>query len=226
MARQARLLLWWDEQDRLTVKYVDSTAAFPHSTTDVPGDRDIFSVTGAPSGGYFTQHQIIEGPSIYPVDADKVYNDFVIKYRKNYATGDYAAVLTCNKDAENLDETILAALGTTGAELVTLCDDCYDRTLKVNTLEIEAWAIRDEATATALMQHIVQWYTKTRIIIEFTAGISALEFEPGDFINVRDARIEDLYGTAVMNVKKWMIQKHDPDLNNQTFHIEAIEVGA
>ncbi len=224
IAAQARFLLWWDEQDRLTCKNVDSTAGFPHSGTNVPGLLDTFTVTGDPVAGVFTTHPMCEGPKISLMDMADVKNDFVVKYKKNYATGDYGAVLTCNKDAETLDETILTALGTTGAALVALCDTCYDRILAVNTMEVEAWAIRDEATATALMQHLVQWFTKRRYIIEFTAGISAMEKEPGDFINVRDDRIEDLFGTAVMNIKKWAVTKFNPDLNNHTYIIEAVEV--
>ena len=224
MAMQARLLVWWDEQDRLTCKKISSTAAFPSSGTDVPGplnsSTDIFSITGSPASGSFTEHQILDGPRIRPTD--KVYNDFVIKYRKNYATGSYAAVLTCNKDAENLTDGYLS--DTTGATLKALCQTLYTRIGKTATLEVEAWAIRDEKTATALVQHLVEWYTAVRTIIEFTAGISAIEKEPGDFINVRDARIKDMYGTAVMNIKKWRGTKISPDLNSSTFTIEAIEV--
>lgn len=222
MAALSRLLLWWVEQDRLTCKRIDSADGFPHSATDVPGDLDIFTVTGDPVAGAFTTHPIFEGPKIRLMDMADVKNDFVVKYKKNYATGDYGAVLTCNKDGETLDDTMLS--GVTGAELVTLCDDCYDRILTVNTLEIEAWAIRDEATATALIQHLIQWFAKRRYIIEFTAGVSAIEKELGDFINVRDDRIEDLFGTAVMNIKKWMCTQINPQLNNSIYRIEAIEV--
>ncbi len=231
MAMQARLLLWWDEQDRLTCKKIDSTAGFPHRLTgisgdlqlkDIPRNEDIFTVTGDPVSGVFTTHPIMSGLNIRLMDMADVKNDFVLKYKRNYATNDYGAVLTCNKDAETLDDTKLS--GTTGAALVALCDACYDRIIAVQTLTVEAWAIRDEATATVFMQHLVQWFTKRRVIIEFTAGIDALEFEPGDFINVRDTRIADLFGTAVMNIKKWCITGFHPNLNDHTIAIEAIEV--
>ncbi len=225
IAAQSRLLLWWDEQDRLTCKKVDSTDWFPHSETDVPGDLDIFTTTGDPVSGAFTHHPIISGPEVRLMEMADVKNDFVVKYKKNYATGDYGAVLTCNKDAETLDDTILTALGTTAATLTGLCTACYNRLDKaIQTLEVEAWAIRDETTATALMVHLINWFSKRRYIIEFTAGITAIEWELGDFINVRDDRIEDLFGIAVMNRKKWEIISLNPQLNDSTYRIEAIEV--
>jgi len=224
LAYQARLFLWWDEQDRLTVKAYDAAAFFPNSGTDIPGVLDIFTITGEPSAGTFTNHPILHAGNDFlsrmPMDDCK--NDFVLKYKQNYATGDYAEVLTCNTDGNNLTEGYLSDY--TPAALQALCTASETALLTRNTLTVEAWAIRDESTANRLMERLVVWLSKRRYILRFTAGISALRFELGDYINVREDRIYDLFGTAVTERKKWMCIKLNPNPAKATIEIEAIEV--
>lgn len=224
LAYQARLSLWWDEKDRITVKAFDADATFPHSGTNVPGALDIFTTTGTPVSGTFTNHPIFPTGDDFlsRMDMDDCKNDFVIKYKKNYATGEYSEVLTCNKDSNNLTDAYLADY--TAAELDALCTTSEAAILTRNTLTVEAWAIRDEATANKLMEHLIVRLHKRRWICAFKTGISALCFEPGDFVNIRDERIYDLFGTAVTERKKWMITAINPALNNCTIEIKAIEV--
>jgi hypothetical protein len=224
LAFQARLKLWWDEQDRLTCKKFSATAYFPNSGTDIPGALDTYTTTGEPTGGSFTTHQIISGPKLTRMELDDVKNDFILKYKKNYATGEYSEVLRVNKDEENLDETICAALGTTGAAQTALCVTSYAAVKTVNTLTIEAWAIRDETTATALMIHLIDRLSVRRWKLEFTAGPSAVQHEEGDFINVQDDLITQQFGTATMLRKKWEIIGYDPDPITHDVVIRAIEV--
>lgn len=222
LAYQARLKLWWDEQDRLTALKFNSASHFPNSGTDIPGSLDIFSDTGAPAAGYFTENPLISGLTIRPIDVDDVISDFIIRYAQNYATGEYEKVLRVNKDEENLNDAYLS--GTTGAALKTLCETAYNIIKTVNTLDIEAWAIRDEATATALMQHLIERRARRPYEIEFDAALPAVRFELGDFINVRNDLISNRFGTAVMNTKKWEITGFDPDPTTFDVHITAIEV--
>jgi hypothetical protein len=222
LGKQARTFLRWNESDKLTIKKISSADYFGNSGTDVPGAHDIFTTTGDPVSGVFAHHQLLSDVRIELSDADDHCTTFVLKYRQNYATGDYAAVLTCDKDAENLDDTKLS--GTTGTTLVALCSAAYSRSGKVNTLEFECPYIRDETTATLLMQHLIEWYSVRRYTLEFTAGISALCFVEGDFINVRTDTIENLFGTAVMNRKKWLVKRRSVSLNDMTITFTAIEV--
>ncbi len=222
IGKESRTLLWWDELDRLTGKAFDSAEHFASSGTDIPGNDDIFTITGDPASGVFTTHPIMDGPVISKRAMNDVKNDFVLKYKKNLATGEYTEVLTCDKDGTNVNDAHLS--GTTGAALEALCQESYDLIGSVNTLEIECEFIRDEATAARTLQHLVEWFAKRRYILSFLADIDATAFELGDVINVRDDRIYDLFGTAVTNRKKWMIQKLDPDLNRFQFRIEAIEL--
>jgi hypothetical protein len=221
---QSRLKIWWDDEDKLTCKMFNAAAYFPVSVTDVPGLLDMFTTTGLPVAGSFTTHQIIEGPKLWPMKNDEVKNDIIINYCMNYATGEYSKVLRVNKDEENIDETICIALGTTGAALKQLCIDSYAAVQTVNALEIDAWAIRDDTTATALIKHLVEQLSVRRWNIEFTAGPSAVLFEESDFINVRDGLIADRFGTAAMNVKKWEILGYDTDPISHDVTIRAIEV--
>jgi hypothetical protein len=219
---QSRLKTWWDEQDRLTVLKFNEAAHFPNSGMDIPGARDTFTTTGSPLAGSFTTHQIIKGPVIRPIESQNVKNDFIIKYRKNYATGDYAGVLRVNKDESNLNEAYLN--GTTNTILKARCASAYAAVKTVNTYEGEAWAIRDEATATALMQHLIERLARVPFILEFDAGPSTLQLELGDFTNVRDDLVQDRFGAAVMNVKKWEIIGYEPDPNTHDVHLIVIEV--
>ncbi len=222
LAAQAMSMAWWDEQDRLTVKKIDDTDFFPNSGSNVPGDKDTFSKTGAPSGGSFTQHPMMSDLEIEVIGLDEVKNDFVVKYKKNMASNEFEGALTCDKDSTNVSDGDLS--GTTGAALVALCDASYDRVLTVNTEEVEAWAIRVEATAARLLQHLVEWKYQRRYRVRFTAAMSALECEFGDFYTVSHDRLDDLFGEAEAARKKWMVIGKDVDLNRDVIELEMIEV--
>jgi hypothetical protein len=70
----------------------------------------------------------------------------------------------------------------------------------------------------------VEWETKRREEIELATGDTAMSIEHGDPINVRDERIEEGYGEAVQNIKKWMVTGINPNLDRGRWKIIAIEV--
>lgn len=224
LAYQSRLFLWWDEFDRLTVKAIDYDASFPNSLTNTPDALDIFTTTGDPVDGSLTHHKIYSNDEDFLTQTpiDEVYCDYAINYCKNYATDKYSKVLTCNKDGNNLTDGYLS--GYTGAELQALCAASNTKYGTVNTLTVDAWAIRDDATAHKLIQHLITRHYRRWNLTTFKTGFSALCFEPTDMINIRDDRIEDLYGVATMNIKKWMIQDFKPSLNDALIGIVAVEV--
>jgi hypothetical protein len=53
---------------------------------------------------------------------------------------------------------------------------------------------------------------------------NAIGHELGDFVNFRDSRVYDLFGTATGNLKKWEIIKLSQDLDNCEIEITAVEV--
>ena len=167
---------------------------------------------------------------------DKAYNSFVLKYAQNYATGDYGKVLYIDNGSgvaasvsHNITASYLATytgFSTTAlalTELKRLTAACYNGINTTNEYVFEAWAIRDDQTATRLLQRLVWWYTRRRFVITLTTGLNAVAFELGDMINIRTDDVEDQFGTAFMEKKKWMITHMSTDITNCKITIEAIE---
>ena len=166
----------------------------------------------------------------------EVKNDFVLKYKYDYGRKEFVESLymtngegtvgsvNTNITASNLDVTTLtpSADATGLTALKTLCADSYTEIGSTNTLEFEAWAIRDEATATKLLQFYIERLTKLRAIIDFPADESMLEHEVGDIINVRHDRLYDRYGTGTTVNKKWEIIRTVHNLDRHFFTITCI----
>ncbi len=235
LAEQCKSVVWEDYSGNLKIKVYDPTDGFPHSATDVPANLDIFEYSGSPSSESLTRHPVFSF-NIDRFSIDETYNSFVLKYGKNYATGDFNSVLyinngsgvqgsvTTNITSSNLAlSTAFPTAATMIAELKYLTSSCYNEINATNELVFEAWAIRDEATATKLLQSLVEWYSRRRFFVELTTGMNAVCFELGDFINIRTDDIEDQFGTAFMECKKWKIVDMATDLVGCKIRIKAIE---
>jgi len=123
-----------------------------------------------------------------------------------------------NIDSDDLNSS------STLAQLKLFTSDSYNEMNSTTKSYIyEAWAINDTATATKLLQSLIEWHSRRRYIIEFDTYFSAIAFEEADFINIRTADIESTFGTATMYMKKWKIIEFSPNLSNFTIHIKAIE---
>jgi len=231
LAQQCRSRVFWDYSDTLKMVTFSATANFSVSGTDVPSGLDIFDATGSPSGGSFTTNPILPNSlRIGRVSLDDVFNDFILRYRKNYASGNFDDVLymdnglgTAGSVATNLDEANLECSWTL-TELATLCADSYTTFGSTRTLTYEATHIRDEATASKLLQYLIErtsqrWYTAT-IQTLFTA----VSHELGDIINIRDDRVDDLFGAATAYYKKWEIIGLDTNQDSCEITVTAIEV--
>ena len=224
IGRQSRQIFWWDERDRLTVRVAGTDAAFPNAASglpNLPGNHDIFTRTGSPVNGVYTYHPLFGGVVRKPVDISRVKNDFVARYGLNLASGEYAGVITCDKNGCTAEDGDLD--GVTAAELADLCAESYARIGTVNTRELDLWAVYDRATAARTLQHYVQWETRRREEAELVTGHNALQVEVGDPINIREERIEEGFGDAEMNVKKWMVVEISPELNTGRWRVRAIE---
>lgn len=104
------------------------------------------------------------------------------------------------------------------------CADSFSAITTKNTFEYESEYVRDDDTATKLLQFYIERMTTDRLIAEFTTSINGLAHEVGDFINIRHYLIENLVGTAEMNVKKWEIINTELSLDGYNISIFAIEV--
>ena len=115
LATQCKARVFWDSDDKLSIKVFDSSAYFPKSGPTNHSGFDIFDTTGTPASGTYTTNPIMpDSLNIARVSMDDVYNDFVLKYKKNYASGEYAELLYMTNGAgtvgnveTNIDESNL-----------------------------------------------------------------------------------------------------------------------
>ncbi len=235
LAAQCASLVFENHTGKLVMRYFDPSGGFPTSGTDVPAALDIFEYSGSPSSGSLTRNPLYS----FNMDQwtlDETYNDFILRYKKNYGSGDYDGVLymgngggvqgsvTTNISSGYLaTSTAFPTAASVLSELKYLTSGCYSDINTTNTLVFEAWAIRDEATATKLLQKLIEWHSRRRFYVEIETGLNAVGFELGDFINVRCDDIEDQFGTAFMEVKKWKIVEMATNLTSCRIRIKAIE---
>lgn len=238
IAIQARARLYWTNENKLSMIVFDESAAFPNAganTPDVPAGLDIFDENAGTTGGSFVSNPMY--PESFTIDRmglDEVYNDFVLHYRKNYASGDYEGLLYITNGAgvsESVETNIQAGYLENGQTLTgretsldKLCAQSYNAIQTTNTWEFDADCIRDEATATKLLQYYIERLTKRRMIVRFTTAMTALGVELGDFINIRHHRLVDLIGTPAMNYKRWEVIGIRYNLDDFKIDIRAIEV--
>jgi len=228
LAKQCKSTVIWNNLGKLEMNVFNIENGFAHSLNNVPRDLDIFELSGSPDATSITKHPIYSY-NMELVSLDEVYNDFVLKYGQNYATNEYNNVLyMTNGDGDsslvetNMTESYLENSQTLST-LKYFTSHSYNIIHTTNTLEFEAWAIRDEATANKLLQYLIEWYTKRRWIVSLTTGLNALCFEIGDFINVRIADVQYQFGIASMNVKKWKITGIEQNLAEGKMKLEVIE---
>ncbi len=234
---ESRTGVYRDELDRLTMRTWDATRAFANSGTDIPGDLDIFQETSdaAVAAGVesMTRNPIMGGFVLDEVDADQVYNSFVLRFRENYASGDFLEVLTMDNgggvvgsvvtnlvagDAANMEDS------QTIAGLKALCAASYTANQSLtNQMVFESRHIRVRATAVKLLQHLIQAYTRRLHICEFTTRENALWAEYYDMINIRHTRVYELFGIPTAQRKKWAIIGTAHDQSAGTITITAIE---
>lgn len=231
LGRQSKSRILWDSDDKLKVVTFKATNGFAVSGTGIPSGLDIFDTTGSPAGGSFTTNPILpDSLEISRISIDSVYNDFVFKYRRNYASNEFAEILYMTNGAgvagsaeTNLLEADLEASQTLTA-LKALCANSYTTYGSTRTLTIEASMIRDRATAAKCLQYFIERTTVRRYLVTVKTLFNAVGHELGDFINVRDNRVYDLFGTATGNMKRWEIIKKSTDMDNCEIEIQAVEV--
>lgn len=236
LGEQCKSLVGFDFQNRLTVLTFNEDRAFPYAAASspwAPGELDIFDESARPNaGGVFTRHPI--EPDTFTVrPMDEVINDYKLNYRYNYGSGKYEGVLyidhgggvLANVDT-NIRENYLdggMTLGGTGG-LKDLTSRCYTRLGTTNTKVIDCPAIRDEETATKLLQFFIMMYSKERNIAEFRTFDNAILHEVWDFINIRHRRLLSLMDQARMESQKWWIVRKQFDSDAQRVGFKAIEL--
>lgn len=239
MGEQCKTAVFRDDDDKLSAVMWNDLAYFSVSGTDIPSAWDIYASEGRPTitAGIesWTRHPILhDSLVIEQVNASEVYNSFTLRYRKNYASGEYMEVITIDNglgDVDDISTTLVAGdeaymeNSQTITGLKTLTAASYTAMGNAtNTLTYEAEFIRDRATAVKLLQHLVEVYTVRRYTVRFDTKETALALEQGEIINVRHRRVYDLFGTVTSDRKKWHVYDISHNVKRAVITIKAIEV--
>ncbi len=115
---------------------------------------------------------------------ENVYNDFELLYQVNYANNEHQKRLYCN--AAGKSSGIASGYDTKCANSVTK----YGFTQK---LTFKADWVRDDTTATALIQFLVDWFTNRREIVTFKASLALCNLELGDVCTINNTFVNDTY---------------------------------
>jgi len=230
LAKQCKSSVWWNNEGELKINVFDISTGFANSKSDVPDSLDIFELSGSPSSNILTKNPIFSY-TMEMSSIDEVYNDFILRYGQNYATNEYNKIfymtngegIVANVETNLTDYEADLENSQTLANLEYYTSHSYNNIHTTNTLEFEAWAIRDDATAAKLLQYFIEWYTKRRWKVSLITGLNGLAFEIGDFVNLRFFDIEYQFGTATMNCKKWKIIGIEPELSEAKIKLEVIE---
>jgi hypothetical protein len=233
LARQCGAAVYEDWQGLLKLRVFSPADTFPHSGADAPADLDIADYDSSPTGDFITRHAIEQGTfSMRQIGADEVKNDYELRYRLNYASGKYERSLTITNgggDPAEVEHNINASYladGRTTAELAAMCAASRTLIRATNRLTFEASAIRDEQTATRLLQRLIEWHTPRRWELGFTTWLNGLCWEEGDMVNVRTPQVYSLFGAALAERKKWRIVELATGLGPYRVRVRAIEADA
>jgi hypothetical protein len=236
LGRQCNAAVFEDWRGRLKLRVFDPSDTFPHSGTNFPGALDIVVPGGdddVESYDTLLHHPVAPGSfTLRQQGIDDVSNDFVLRYKLNHATGEYTETLYMTNgdgDVEDVEHNLTAGYltgGRTVAELAAMCAASRELVQTTNTLTFEADAIRDEQTATRLLQRLIEWHTPRRREVGFTTWLNGLCWEEGDLVNIRLQPVYDLFGDALAERKKWRIIELATSIAPYRVRVRAIEVDA
>jgi hypothetical protein len=180
----------------------NTSKTFKVSGTNTPANFDIFDYVGEYSGepATFTKHGLLQLGDILLTDIGDCYNNFILKYKINYATKEYERMVYMYQDGtNNITESYLD--GTTVGNLQSLI--AASPALNETKFELEMDLVRDDITATRVLQRYIEAYYKRRWTIRFKAWWSAITHNVGDVINIRHPTINTMF--ADYATKKWEI---------------------
>ena len=144
-------------------------------------------------------HQILDGISYNKINSedilkysfdltklDDIKNQVNIKYKKNYASGEfdketgYKLIDANNNEYDTYDEITQTMYPNEPEKQYTL--DYYNLKNEEGKLEVETEYIRDELTARKLQKRLVSWYANQHLIVKVDLPVSYMNLEVGDYI--------------------------------------------
>ena len=117
---------------------------------------------------------------------DDVKNQVNVKYKKNYASGDfseetgYSLIDADDNDYETYDALTEAMYPGDSSKHYSI--DYYGLTSDEAKLEVETEYIRDDLTARKLQKRLVSWYANQHLITKIDLPVKYMDLEVGDYI--------------------------------------------
>lgn len=126
-------------------------------------------------------------------------NDLTVNYAYDYGKQDFSKKLFVNKNGYSSELT-------NGATYKTTCKSVYDNYHKlINKYEYNCKWISDDATAELFFNHLFEWKSKQRLIVNWMGGLKDyIKYDRGDQVILNHSRIP----TGLRNVSKFMIQSN------------------
>ena len=124
---------------------------------------------------------------------DDVYNQVNVKYRKNYASGDfdketgYSLIDAYEEEFETYDEVTETIYPDEPEKQYSI--DYYGLKSDEAKLEVETEYIRDDSVARKLQKRLVSWYANQHLISKIDLPVNYMNLEVGDYI-----RFDELLG--------------------------------
>lgn len=149
------------------------------------------------------------------------YNEFVLRYKINMATGEpEESLFVSSPDAESFDSGF-TNLSSEGSTYWGLCRDAHFATLQVNRWEYTATNIRDAATAEFLLKAIIKHLTRRPLIVQFKTGLGLIGYEPLELARLS----HDLLPAAVNATSRFRLIEQELDPNSCEITSTFFEVG-
>lgn len=206
ICKEFRLIEYVDYQGKHTVKVIReetyvSNLDFLRGTTQA----EILEIIKADHDG----SSLNVGYRIDRGELRDVYNEFILKYKKHPATGDYAGMYYMKEpgggdsflpDYSNIPDTNVSQFSLPVAGLWELCRDIYRFNGKyVNRLEIEADWIQDDNTAAHLIRWLIAFHAFRPQIVNILTHLETLDIEIGDIRDVSHPELNaDKEGVSFM----------------------------
>jgi len=149
------------------------------------------------------------------------YNEFVLHYKPNVATGEPEETLFVNTPDASAYAASYTNLTSDASANWTKCKNVYTDTLQVNRWEYTAKNIRDAATAELMLKEIITHFTRRPFIVDFKTGLELIAYEPLDIAKIAHALLPE----AISGSSRFRLIEQDFDPNECEITSTFYEVG-
>jgi len=148
----------------------------------------------------------------------KVYNEFYLRWQKEYANDGFKETLFVTASDHNLSSNVRAGTPNT---YTGLCADSQDKYLKTNRLTLDCDWIRDTVTAEYLIKWFAEWLCYRKHIPSFkTDGLDHIELELGDQVKIDHT----LLPAGVSNDDSFLLFDIKHDLSDDKIGFRFIQI--